>query len=55
MQAGTKFTIWNAMAELGVGALHQRVIELRKMGWPVKREEIRTENGKRVAQFWMEN
>lgn len=50
MQAGKKLTIWNAMVELGVGALHQRIRDLRDMGWPIKREEI-TINGKRVAEF----
>ena len=53
MQDGRRLMIWNAMFELGVGALHQRVRELRQMGWPVKREEVNSANGKRVAQFWI--
>lgn len=50
MQAGKKLTIWNAMVEHGVGALHQRMKDLRDMGWPIKRSEV-TKNGKRVAEF----
>lgn len=53
MQRGERLTIWNAMMDYGVGALHQRMKELRDSGWPVKRQEI-TVNGKRVAEFWME-
>jgi len=53
MQDGKKLTIWNAMTELGIGALHQRIGELKGMGWPIKREEV-TRNGKRVAEFSME-
>lgn len=54
MQRGEKLTIWNAMTNYKVGALHQRIGELKDMGWPIKREEIKTESGRRVAQFWME-
>lgn len=50
MQAGKKLTIWNAMVELGVGALHQRIGDLRDLGWPIKRQEV-VKNGKRVAEF----
>jgi hypothetical protein len=52
MQRGERLTIWNAMTEYGCGALHQRINELRSMGWPVQRREIVT-NGKRVAEFFM--
>jgi hypothetical protein len=52
MQRGVRLTIWNAMTEYGVGALHQRCNELRSMGWPIQRREIVT-NGKRVAEFFM--
>jgi hypothetical protein len=54
MQEGVRLTIWNAMTEYGCGALHQRIGELKDMGWPVKRDEI-TQNGKRYAVFWMES
>ena len=53
MQDGEKLTIWNAMNSYGIGALHQRMNDLREMGWPIKREEV-TRNGKRVAEFSME-
>ncbi len=53
MQSGVRLTIWNAMVDYGVGALHQRVKDLRDMGWPIQREE-KTTNGKRVAELWME-
>ena len=50
MQAGKRLTIWNAMVEHGVGALHQRIGDLRRLGWPIKRQEIEI-NGKYVAEF----
>lgn len=53
MKLGVRLTIWNAMAEYQVGALHQRCNDLKDMGWPVLRQEV-TKNGKRVAEFWME-
>ena len=53
MQQGVRLTIWNAMTVYNCGALHQRVKELRDAGWPILRREI-TENGKRVAEFWMD-
>lgn len=53
MQEGVRLTIWNAMVDYGCGALHQRIKELRDMGWPIKRQMV-TKNGKQVAEFWME-
>ena len=53
MQSGVRLTIWNAMTEYGCGALHQRIKELRDMGWPIKRQMIDV-GGTQVAQFWME-
>lgn len=53
MHKGVRLTIWNAMTEYGCGALHQRMNELKAMGWPVQRREIKV-NGKRVAEFWIE-
>lgn len=53
MQGGKRLTIWNAMTEHGCGALHQRMKDLRDLGWPILRREIPV-NGTRVAEFWME-
>lgn len=50
MQQGVRLTIWNAMTQYHCGALHQRINDLKALGWPVKRQEI-TVNGKRVAEF----
>ena len=52
-QRGERLTIWEAMFKYGVGGLHQRVRDLKKLGWPVQREEV-VKNKKRVAEFWME-
>lgn len=52
MQEGERLTIWNAMVDYGCGALHQRMNELRSMGWPIQRREV-TKQGKRVAEFFM--
>lgn len=50
MKEGVRLTIWNAMQDYHCGALHQRVGDLRKMGWPIKRNEVKV-NGKLVAEF----
>ncbi len=52
MKKGERLTIWSAM-RLGCGALHQRIGELKRMGWPVQRAVV-SKNGKRVAEFWLE-
>ena len=52
MRRRKRMTIWNAMQEYRVGALHQRITDLRAMGWPVIRREVEI-NGKRVAEFSM--
>lgn len=52
-KSGKRLTIWNAMVEFGCGALHQRVKELRDLGWPIQRRMISV-NGKQVAEFWMD-
>ncbi len=54
MQQGVRLTIWNAMAEYHCGALHQRINDLKDLGWPINRREVKTGNGKRVAEFWMD-
>ncbi len=51
MQQGVRLTIFNAMLNYHCGALHQRIGELRDMGWPIQRREVKTVNGKRVAEF----
>lgn len=53
LERGERLTIWSAMGNYGCGALHQRMKELRDMGWPIQRRVI-DKNGKRVAEFWME-
>lgn len=52
MQNGVRLTIWNAMTVYHCGALHQRMKDLRDMGWPVKRQVIKA-NGAKVAEFWL--
>lgn len=54
MKDGERLTIWNAMTKYGCGALHQRIKELRDMGWPISRRLIKTNGGAAVAEFWLE-
>jgi hypothetical protein len=51
MKLGKRLTIWNAMVEHHCGALHQRIRDLREMGWPVQRTIL---EGTNVAEFWLE-
>lgn len=55
MQDGKRLTIWNAMQDHGCGALHQRMKDLREMGWPIRRRMLKTNGGAGVAEFWMES
>ena len=52
MQAGKRLTIWSAMIDHHCGALHQRIKDLREMGWPIQRRVIKA-NGTNVAEFWL--
>lgn len=54
MQEGVRLTIWNAMTEYRCGALHQRIGDLRKLGWPVQRRIITGNDGQPLAEFYME-
>jgi hypothetical protein len=54
MKAGKRLTIWNAMQDHRCGALHQRMKDLRDLGWPIQRREIKTESGAKIAEFWLE-
>lgn len=54
MKEGKRLTIWNAMVEHHCGALHQRMKDLRDMGWPIQRQLIKTNGGAPVAEFWLE-
>lgn len=47
---GRRHTIFSAMVRLGIGALHQRVKELRDSGYEVKRRLVR-KHGRNVAEF----
>jgi uncharacterized small protein (DUF1192 family) len=48
---GKKLTVLTAITELGVYALSQRIGELKSEGYPIKTEMIKTESGKRVAEY----
>lgn len=52
MKQGVRLTIWNAMTDYRCGALHQRMKDLREMGWPIQRQEIKV-NRTKVAEFWL--
>jgi hypothetical protein len=53
MREGKRLTIWNAMQEYGCGALHQRMKDLRDLGWPIQRRIVKTQGGANVAEFWL--
>lgn len=53
MHQGERLTIWNAMLKHRCGALHQRMNDLKDLGWPIRRQLIKV-NGKQVAEFWLE-
>jgi len=41
--------------KLGMGmSLNSRIPEIESMGYPVQRETITTNNGKRVSRYWFD-
>lgn len=53
-QRGESLTVGEALAKYHVYALSQRVGELKKMGWPIKSEIVKTNGGARVSRYWLD-
>ena len=51
LKSGGSLTVKEAIDRLGVYALSQRCGGLRRLGWPIKSELVRTETGKHVARY----
>ena len=51
---GERLTPIYSLEKYRVMALSQRVGEIRKLGWPVRRAMIATPTGKHVAEYWLE-
>lgn len=51
---GHFLTVAEALRELGVYALSQRCGELRRQGYPIVSEMIKTPTGKRIARYRLE-
>ena len=50
LQRGMRPTIITAGPQLGIGALSQRIGELRKMGWDIKDKRV---CGKPYVEYWL--
>lgn len=53
LQSGGRLTMAKALTELGVGALSQRVGDLKRMGWPIQSRTIETNGGARVSEYFL--
>lgn len=53
MQRGERLTALDALRICGCMRLAARVHDLRKAGWPIVEETIKTTSGKRVARYRM--
>lgn len=51
LQRGFRPTIVTAGQELGIGALSQRIGDLRRMGWPVRDRRV---DGKSYVEYFLE-
>ncbi len=51
---GHRPTVNEALQELGIYALSQRVGDLIRAGIPVQSQFITTPTGKRIKQYWLE-
>ncbi len=54
LRTGRSLTFLESVQKLGVLALSQRIGELKKMGWDIKSELIKTDTGKHIARYWIE-
>lgn len=57
MLDGVRLTIWNAMHDYQVGALSQRIGNLKHIyGWGrvIKTRTIDTPNGAHIAEYWID-
>lgn len=50
LHKGRRLTIWTAMVQLHVGALSQRIGDLRRLGWPIL-DTWREHNGSRFKEY----
>lgn len=53
--AGKRITPIDALEKYGCFRLSARIKDLRKDGWVIKTEIVRTRSRKRIAQYYMEN
>jgi hypothetical protein len=53
--AGKRITQIDALEKYGCFRLSARIKDLRKDGWVIKTEIVRTRSRKRIAQYYMEN
>jgi len=54
LQAGHKITMAEALAKLRIGALSQRIGDLKKQGHKINDEWHKTESGARVKRYYMD-
>lgn len=50
LRAGKKLTVARALRLCGVFSLSQRIGDLKRMGWPIKRRMVNTRDA-RVAEY----
>ena len=50
---GERLTVAEALSRYGVYALSQRVGELKRCGWPIDKENYKTQGGATVARYSM--
>lgn len=53
LQRGEYLTVAQALQHYHCYALSQRIGELKRMGWPICAESVKTESGARVARYFL--
>ena len=54
LESGRTITALEALQKYGIGRLAARVLELRSTQCPVQSRRLQLDNGKRVAEYFME-
>jgi hypothetical protein len=54
LRMGNSLTVVEALERFGCYALSQRIGDLKRLGWEIKTEIIKTDTGKHIARYFFE-
>lgn len=55
LEDGNSITGMLALQKFGCWSLPRRICDLKETGFPIDSQYIKTDNGKRIKEYWMAN